>query len=101
MKSNKNEDETSNANSFSPPLDSGRLEDKMVSSQETTTPEQQQLDASMPTLFGLEKKNMSDEELQVPLFTGVIVLAVNLALIFYGFYVFFTGDDPAVSQQLF
>ena len=43
------------------------------------------------TLFGIEKKSMSDEELQIPFFTGFIVLLFNLFLTGYGFYVFFTG----------
>lgn len=59
-------------------------------------------DTTINTEFwGIEKKQMTDEELQIPFFTGVIVLIFNLALIFYGFYVFFTGDDPAFDQAIF
>jgi hypothetical protein len=42
-----------------------------------------------------------DEEVAVynaaPLFTGSVVLIVNLAITLYGFYVFFTGDDPVLG----
>jgi hypothetical protein len=66
---------------------------------------QRELDLVMmvqpPTLFGIERKEMTDEELQIPLFTGSLILLASLALTFYGFYVFFTGSDPARDVTLY
>ena len=49
------------------------------------------------TLFGIEKKTVGVSP-QVPLFTGSLVLLGTTALTIYGFYVFFTGEDPAMDM---
>ena len=53
---------------------------------------------SKDTLFGLPKKDTSNEDISpFPMFTGIIVLLGSTALTFYCFYVFFTGDDPLMN----
>jgi hypothetical protein len=94
------ENESSDTES-SPP---SQLEDTDTDMEVDPRKLQMELDSMMepsPTLFGLEKKTMTEEQLKIPLFTGSIVLLSSLVLTFYGFYVFFTGSDPAHDVPLF
>ena len=101
-KSENTENEESDG-SFSPMEDSERTQrdiDAMMRDQDN---------ASMQsTLFGLDstlydnRDSNSDEENAynaVPLFTGSLVLLISLFFTGYGFFVFFTGDDPIFLNQ--
>jgi hypothetical protein len=53
------------------------------------------------TIQSRQNNELADNDgMQIPLFTGVLILIVNLALTVYGFYVFFTGNDPLFSQSV-
>ena len=62
--------------------------------------------STQSTLFGLDtlSDNNGDDDDEdaynaVPLFTGSLVLLVSLFFTGYGFFVFFTGDDPIFLNQ--
>ena len=98
-KSEETDDEENNANGVIPEEDFERTQreiDAMMRNQDS---------ASMQsTLFGLDTLNDNgddDEDVYnaVPLFTGGLVLLVSLFFTGYGFFVFFTGDDPIFLNQ--
>ena len=82
-KENKDEKDTNNKVESSSPDDDD----------ESSKSDEQQL-----TLFGLEKNTSTQDGMQVPIFTGIIVLIANLILTGYGFYVFFSGNDPLFNK---
>lgn len=67
---------------------------------------QQQIDKMMidseskDALFGSASKEMEEDISPVPMFTGLVVLFGTTVLTLYGFYVFFTGSDPAHDAGL-
>jgi hypothetical protein len=79
------------------------VNDKDIPTITSNTTDLLNMEERSTTLFGMEKKQLTpanDNQMPLPLFTGILVLIVNLSLTGYGFYVFFTGNDPLFTSQI-